>query len=286
MGRYSIILKKSPEEVSKRLHSVSQFGFDQDINSWGKKRAFYLNQGEVASVGIVFDDSSSLFYGSRVHFFKGHKFFCKSVNNHLASCCQVGKATFRIATIVIKNHRKTEPDTITVLPWVFGKIIYERLRETSNLFPIDRYDIILKRPTNTTPFAQYEIQAGLISVWQESEMKPRILELHSHLKSGIRSYLAEDYTEDQIQEVISQPDPHRSPIDIRPTSLRGTPSQGPGGLRPYDEVNLRDLLENIEPQRNQQRDPRLLDPDRAPNPDNFWERNGFSAPETLPFPGP
>jgi len=284
MSRYSIILKKTPEEVRKG-HLVDQFGFDQDMdnldrdNPLRRKRTFYLNSGEVAPIGIVFDDPSVLFYGAKVHFFKSHRFFCKSTAGRVAYCCQPNylgrRPAFRIATIVIKYPVIGEAqDAVKVLPWIFGQIIYDKLRELHRSFPVDQRDVVLRRPTaaRATAFAQlvqYEVQAGQDSVWQRSEMKPRILEIHSYLKRTIRSYLAVDYTEEQILEVISQP-------ETRVIIPRAEESAGPpirqgnrdihGRLR-LNEINIQDFLEDIEPRRNQQRDPRLLDPD----PDNFWE---------------
>jgi hypothetical protein len=226
MSRYSILLKKNLEEIKQ---AGINFGFEFEMDKSGeRKKHFNLMPGATAAVGIVYDDPGSLFYGSKVHFFKSHRFFCKSVGNRPACCCQMGysgrNAVFRIATIIASYSLGEDTLRICdecgrigllcecttmhpysvfpqVLPWVFGEVVYNRLQFLHQSKSVALHDLFIKKLTDK--YQPYDIHQASISVWQQSTVKPRILEIHSHLKRHIRDYLANDYTEDRIREVIN-----------------------------------------------------------------------------------
>jgi hypothetical protein len=182
-------------------------------------------------VGILFDDPSSIFYCSKVHYFKTHRFFCKSTPDRRGICCLRDypgrKPVLRIATIVVQYYapQTTGPED-KVLPWVFGTMFFDKLKQLNEIFPVDKYDILVKCPNDAAyRFKNYELTSASKALWQNSESKNRILEVHSHLKRNIRSYFAEDYSDDDISSIISQPE---------------TPSSSVG-LGRTNEINIRDF---------------------------------------------
>ena len=61
MGRYHILLNKTPEVTPEEIIKVHQFGFEQDFQSKYKKtqnkqRLFHLNTDERARIGIVHEE--------------------------------------------------------------------------------------------------------------------------------------------------------------------------------------------------------------------------------------
>jgi len=250
MSRYSIALKKTPRETEKET-LVTQFGFNQDIKS-SRRQTFFVRAKEINRVGILFDDPSTIFYCSKVHYFKSHRFFCKSTPGHVGYCCQPEyqgrKPVLRIATIVVQYHapQSTGPED-KVLPWIFGTANFEKIKEFNEMFPVDKHDLLIKCPGESAyRFKQYELMPTASSLWQDSESKNRILELHSQLKRNIRSYFAEEYSDADISSIISQPE-------------TPSPSVGPGRF----QLNVGAFPDNLEPQ-----PPPLR---RIELPDDFWE---------------
>jgi hypothetical protein len=210
MSRYSIILKKSPKEIEKeRSEKIVQFGIDQDMD-FKRMRTFSLEEGKDARIGIVYSDPKTLFYGSKVHFHGTYRFFCKSTKTRIAPCCTFDypgkRSTFRIATIIVHypggpvQQLMETPDNVRVLPWVFGKIMYNKLQEICKVHPVTEHDFILKCPRNGGLFKHYDVVPCQNLLWQESEMRDRIMEIEYHLKRTIKNYLANDLLANDLLE--------------------------------------------------------------------------------------
>jgi hypothetical protein len=251
MSRYTIALKKTPKETEKDK-LVTQFGFDQDIKG-SRRPLFFVREKEIVRVGILFDDPTSIFYCSKVHYYKSHRFFCKSIPGHMGYCCQPDypgrKPVLRIATILVQYYapQTTGPED-KVLPWVFGSMIFDKLKQLNEVFPVDKHDILVKCPNASSyRFKQYEVMPSPSgSLWQDSDSKNRILEVHSHLKRNIRSYFAEDYSDDDIRNIISQPETTGVQPILDDSWRRPTTRIHPISLQ-LNQANIRDFIDDLEP---------------------------------------
>jgi hypothetical protein len=224
MGRYHILLNKIPEVTPEENIKVRQFGFEQDFQSryketQKKQRLFHLNVNERTRIGIVHEEGrKDIFSGSTVHFYGRRRFFCKSTSHRTALCCSStysgNHPTLRIAMPIIQYGGRDlallEQHTALnyeIMPWVFGKIIFNRIKEMNNISPVEQFDLFVSTNTNGGPFNQYDIQLAGSSFWRQrsDNDKKLILQAANSLRQAVMSYLAEDLDENAIETLLSQP---------------------------------------------------------------------------------
>jgi hypothetical protein len=217
MSRYTIILRKPPE-IEAGSASILQFGFDKEITlkTKYKPKSFYLLEKEKARIGFICEndqDAKTIFFGSKVHFYGKHKFFCKSITapgglTQKAICC-TNLPTIRVGTIIVRYSLNQEPE---VMPWVFGKIMFDKIKDLHyRAFPIDKHDYELTT-SNRTAYKTYDIMPYPESLWPSMPEKQRILEKTWYLRKIIKSYIAEDLNEEEIRRVVN--DPSNAPITV------------------------------------------------------------------------
>jgi hypothetical protein len=221
MGRYHILLNKIPEIPPEENVKVHQFGFEQDFQSkyketQEKQKTFYLNRDDVrARIGIVHEEErKDIFSGSAVHFYGKRRFFCKSTAHRVAICCSStysgNHPTLRIAVPIIQYTQFNKiADTYQgyeIMPWVFGKIIFNLIREMNETWPVDQYDLFVTK-INNNPFNQYDVQTAGPSIWRQHSDKVLILQRADSLRQNMMPHIAEDLDESAIETLLGQPPP-------------------------------------------------------------------------------
>ena len=222
MGRYHILLNKTPEITPEENVIVRQFGFEQDFQSkyretQKKQRLFHLNENERARIGIVHEEGrKDIFSGSAVHFYGRRRFFCKSTSHRTALCCSStytgNRPTLRVAVPIIQyplaSQSSDQGSTMLgyeIMPWVFGKIIFNRIKEMNDTWPVEQFDMVVFTRTNNNPFNQYDIQPAGSSLWRRHNDKELILQTTNSLRQIIMPHLAEDLDENAIETLLGQP---------------------------------------------------------------------------------
>ena len=237
MNRYDILLNKIPEITSEETITVHQFGFEQDFQSkyketQKKQRLFYVNNGETARIGIIHEEGQKdIFSGAMVHFYGKRRFFCKSTASRISICCSStysgNRPALRIAVPIIQYslnllQQRIQPGTppgYEILPWVFGKIIYGRIKEMNDMWPVDQVDLFISN-TNNNPFNQYVLESGGDSLWRQFPDKELILQSANSLRQNIMSYIAEDLNENVIESLLGQPPATQQERPIQPIRAR------------------------------------------------------------------
>ena len=206
MSRYSIALKKRVEK-EKLSSEPLQFGIEHDLNkrfeqTKDKLRTFYLLPNEIAQVGIIFQVPNLMFQGFKVHYYGPHKFFCKSTPNQKAVCCthnySAKNPSFRIATILARYSRD---ELFSIIPWTFGKIMFNRLKDLNTECPLDIHDFRISSSENRT---LYNLSALGPSIWQQSDTKERIIANANAIKANIKAYIAEDLDIGAIENIVQE----------------------------------------------------------------------------------
>lgn len=270
MGRYHILLNKTPEVTpvveNKKIH---QFGFEQDFQSkyketQKKQRLFRLNDNESARIGFVHEEGrKDIFSGASIHFHGRTRFFCKSTSHRTALCCSstyAGKhPTLRIAIPIIRYSELGQSHDI--MPWVFGKTMFNLIKEMNDIRSVDQYDLTVSNRTSLNPFSHYGIQiAPEDSLWRQLSNKELILQNANALRQNIMPYLAEDLDENAIEAVLSQPPTtwqerpapqqrHTDDDSLFDTNDRAAPPpprERHHGMEPMSEPSaLRDMLNSV-----------------------------------------
>jgi hypothetical protein len=219
MGRYHILLNKIPEIPPEENVKVHQFGFEQDFQSryketQKKQRLFHLNGDERARIGIVHEEGrKDIFSGSAIHFHGRRRFFCKSTSHRTALCCSStysgNHPTLRVAVPVIRYSQLSQTANIyqdyEIMPWVFEKIIFSRIKEMNDIQPVDQFDLFVFTRTSNNPFNQYDIQSAGNSLWRQRNDTGLILQSANSLRQNMTLYLAEDLDENAIETLLGQP---------------------------------------------------------------------------------
>ena len=92
-----------------------------------------------------------------------------------------------------------------IMPWVFGKIMFNRIKEMNDIRPVEQFDLFVSTRTNNNPFSQYDIQSAGSSFWRQRSDKELILQTANSLRQTIMPYLAEDLDENAIETLLGQP---------------------------------------------------------------------------------
>jgi len=118
------------------------------------------------------------------------------------------KPAIRIATILAQYKINTDNvgiEDAKVIPWVFGSIMFEKIKEMHSRFSVINNDFLIKCPDDRAlRFKNYEIMpVNTLPLWETMATKHRLLEVHSYIKKNIRNYFANDYSEKDISNIIS-----------------------------------------------------------------------------------
>lgn len=245
MGRYSIILKKTPEQLlAENAPKVMPFGIDQDVEFKRRQHLFSLQEGEHARVGIVYEDHKTLFYGAKVHFHGQYRFFCLSTKDKKAFCCSYkykgNVPVFRIATIIAvypMGPLQEEMSTIQVLPWVMGKIVYKNINGLNKMYPVTDNDFHVSLQKGGSRgaflFKNYDIQPcqedASSSIWQKDANRQRTIEISQYMRRNIKSYLSSSITEGDIRDIVTNPQ-----------------SETRGVIRPVQTPEIRSAVQTLE----------------------------------------
>lgn len=201
MSRYDHALNREPPEDKIR---VQKFGFDNasdDLLKLKKKfRYFRLQDGAEAKIGFVITDPQKMFAGAFVHWYEKY-FLCNSTKEHKSFCCQrLESRIYRTACIIIKYGENTNE----VMPWCFGKRVFERLMEINEAYPLDSYDFIVKRRGGRFPIYdfQYLRKAKLLS--ESSQNKEVILTQAKIFQDDIDNILGQKLSSEEIKELITK----------------------------------------------------------------------------------
>ena len=238
MSRYDLLLNRKSTTPAPQSESI-EFGFEDEILSPKKKYSFYLKPRERVQVSLIFNNPSRLFMATKAHFYGSNKFLCKSTSNRKAICCSSNypgnKPVLRIATIlyiapISKLERFISPEPI-VLPWVFGKTVYNRLKSLHDDLDLSKYDFLIEhegdiqknrfscqyrispiasQPNTPAPFIE--------SSWKNHPDLDQILGKVQTISENIKSYIALDLEEHRIRDTIREPQVARSPVSIAPRS--------------------------------------------------------------------
>lgn len=214
MGRFEIAKNafKTPLEIfqTPKKSPIKSFGFEglPDFGEQPKKsklKTYYCPAGTVRRVGIVFKDPAHLFIGAKVHF-SGSYFLCKKGDDrrdHL--CCTTGAPSMRMACVLAIFDQN---ENYTVMPWVFGKRVYQQLNELNNIAPLQYNDFMLKKnrvEERYIPWEVYACHGTAVSLWQ-SKYEENVLRLAEPNFNNLKSYLGQDLSDTEIRELINQPE--------------------------------------------------------------------------------
>lgn len=222
MNRYDHALNKKLEEIHKESDKIHCFGFNteiEDIESKFLKRRkkypyFYLKPKETARAGIIFKDYKKVFASTFVHWHNKRYFLCKSIQKDSdgkgmrAICCEKLKyRNFRVACIIIlyeeMQHSVMYPidyKIYKIVPWCFGKTVYQKLNNMNKQFPIHSHDFIIKRTNDRLPV--YDIQACTTSFWQKFNNKEEIITEAERFRENIKEILGEDLSIEEIRDLL------------------------------------------------------------------------------------
>lgn len=219
MNRYDHALNKSPEEVHKNIERIQSFGFDNEIDDIDRKLLrrrkrypyFKLEPQQAARVGIVFEDPKIVFAGTHVHFHKRY-FLCKSIppddmgRGMQAPCCEKLKnRIFRAACILIiytgNKKRMHLCESYEVIPWCFGKAVYNKLKALHDTFPIHSHDFMVRRTSDRLNI--YDIMpCPENSFWQNSKEKESIIAEAERFRANIKDIIGDDLSIEEINELL------------------------------------------------------------------------------------
>ena len=141
-------------------------------------------------------------------------FSAKSTAHRVAICCSStysgNHPTLRIAVPIIQYTQFNKiTDTYQgyeIMPWIFGKIIFNLIREMNETWPVDQYDLFVTK-INNNPFNQYDVQTAGPSIWRQHSDKVLILQRADSLRQNMMPHIAEDLDEGAIETLLGQPPP-------------------------------------------------------------------------------
>jgi len=198
MSRYDHALNRKPE---KEDASVRTFGFNDDVVSdFLRIRKnfpyFKLYVDEEVRISIIVEDPLCIFTGAYVHWYDRY-ILCNSVTGHRALCCEKLKnRIFRTACIIV-NYKTGE-----VMPWCFGKRVFEKLQNLNDLTPLDTYDILVKRRGERFPI--YDVGPCGETLWKSYPFveKENILKQVAVYQRDIKDIIGVKLSPAQIHEII------------------------------------------------------------------------------------
>jgi len=181
--------------------------------------------------------------GSKVHFHRGY-FLCKSTTSHKAVCCNSGaawppKPAWRLAVVLAIYPSITSspsPEDISILPWAFGRVVYQKLRDLTNTLNDSKAQYILKndfliglsRAQNSNEIRAVPMNQ-LGSFWQSKGMKKEILSRAEPHFLTLNRCLGADLSEEEIQARLQEPaaiDRPRSLLSTRPARRNNSNDEG------------------------------------------------------------
>jgi hypothetical protein len=263
MGRYEIAKNKhkTPEQLLKEKKlpvPPSTFGFDTDPEDMAKRlKPFYAGPGEKNRVSLVFRDFNHVFLSSKVHY-HGIYFLCKSTENHKEICCTAdyhirdgaspsSTPKIRYATI-IAIYDQDDSNSFRVAPWVFGRRVFDTLKQIQKAFPLQEHDLMLVKTEE--PFNPWRIIPTSKALWlDDSTMRERMISQSEYIKPSLKTVLASDLDPYEIQQIINRPadqtrrifgqrDKASSPVNIE--EVRGAlPRWEDSIIRSLDEIERR-----------------------------------------------
>jgi len=190
MSRYDHALNRIPK--LKKSENVKVFGLDDHKFT---KRPFYR---ESARIAIIINDPSKIFVGTYVHWYD-HYFLCKSQKNYRAICCQkLQNRIYRIACVILKYNGAS----YEIMPWCFGKSVFDSLKIINNTSPIGEHDLSVKRKPGKLNI--YDIEPIPDSIWQNNKNynKDKILLEADRYRGELKSYLGADLTNQEIENLL------------------------------------------------------------------------------------
>jgi hypothetical protein len=214
MGRYEIAkaVFKNPEELKllPKKSSIKYFGFDDPL-AFGteylrKAKTYYCPAGTKKKVGIVFKDPAHLFVGGKVHWFGRQYFLCKRGTDSTCICCEATAphpATWRMACIIVVYNSE---DDYSVLPWVFGRRVYEGLDNLNKIAPLQFNDFTLEKGSEQdhyNPWKVYSSHGSSSSLWQTYHRED-VLRLAEPHFMNLKSCIGVNLSISQIQELINR----------------------------------------------------------------------------------
>lgn len=204
MNRYDHALGKDPDDIEK-AEKVVVFGIDSNqLMISNKYRGPYFRIGrDPQRIGILFTDSDHVFTSTYVHYHKAVGYvICDSVPNHQAECCDVfklNKRVLRVAcpVIVYQDHLESSQERLrkrhTVMPWVFGKKVFDLIKEIHKVFPLDQNDYIVCN--NGKGFPDYSIQAVGFCKWVDPRCKNKYLLKCDELNKNMKAIIGQDFSD-------------------------------------------------------------------------------------------
>jgi len=228
MDRYKIALKKKPSEEPKPI--VESFGFEgvehelNDRADFNRRRPLHCEPGaRVGRVGIIAEDLEHIFIAGQAHFFNRAYVLC----DH-GDCCKIEKPMQRIACCLV-IYDQVNMDDSRIVPWVFGRIVYNKLKEINGFCRLDQNDFHLGR-SSEGPYHVWEprVVADPTSLWQNhapEQYKSRLLRRVSTITEHLSEYIGRPMTAEDLTVASTTPraNPYnRSFRQQAERSIRGT----------------------------------------------------------------
>lgn len=163
-------------------------------------------------------------------------------------CCNYSKRVFRIGCVLIIYYLPsgssfsvaslTARSSYQLKPWIFGRPVYNNLKEMHKEFSVFNHDLYIKC-TKRQIFKNYDITAAPNCLLRRStpQIQKKIIDEAVPIIENMKNYIAADLTNDEIEELIKETQSDVQQL-IRAQQMRerqqlqGQQLQGPSGGRP------------------------------------------------------
>ena len=234
MDRYKIALKKKPPEEPKA--KVEAFGFEglghelNDRADLNRRRPLYCEPGgNVGRVGIISNDLQHMFIAGQAHFFNRAYVLCEH-----GDCCKIENPNQRIACCLIVYDQGAIEDS-RIVPWVFGRTVYDKLKGVNNVDRIDQNDFNLSR-SRLGPYHVWEPQLVPMatSIWQSTSpaVKDRLLRRASTVAENLTEFIGRPLTAEDLAVASATPRPNSYDRNSGFRQQQGRINRGTGALPP------------------------------------------------------